>query len=781
MNLIMKTNLFKALKNFLFLPLFISVLFTSCQNEVSDIVETNTEETFVAESALAQSMLRTTTFDGSFDNIIDSANCISVNLPVTVIVNGITITIEAIEDYDVIEDIFDEFENDDDNIEIVFPITIILSDYDEIVINNYDELYAFVEDCLGENEDDDDIECIDFQYPISVSIFNSNFDFIETVQINNDEELYEFIEELEGGVFASLNFPVNMVLADGSTIEVNNNDELQAAIEAAEDACDEDDDNDWNDDDDDDCSEEFVELSLKECIWNIVSYNGDDNFVSYDIDFDPNYGFTVSLNGNVLHEGSWSVSQDNDDLFVSFETSWEDLNGNWEVVDCDDDRFKFVQETGSASTYIVIERECEDELDCSAQEISQNLQECIWYGVTSLYDTFAAEIFTFHEDGTVSSQSSGGTTIGSWNVELSDEGVFLVLNSDVEPYSLLSMEWHIIECDDDRIKGVNGDEYVVFEQDCSDPFECYSNTEMVICDDDTIDGFAQFDLNMVYPNCVEDNIEYSFYASTADAESNSNALETNYTNTTNPQTIYARVQLAGTNVFEIFEVELYVENCNTSGCSEEQVDAYLMECHWVASSYNGDNQLVDYDIYFKPNQDLLVQGNGVSYSGVWSTEGNPANGVFVTITQLADPVGDLNNQWFVAECTEAQFILTTNEVEMGLDRDCSTSTDCNEDNINSFLLECTWNAVNFNGSDDLIIFDFDFTNNGTVLITGDGQSITAMWSTSTTGDGVWVEFSEVNTGNIQALNGNWFITECEEDRLKMQKDNDFVIIERTCN
>ena len=781
MNLIMKTNLFKALKNFLFLPLFISVLFTSCQNEVSDIVETNTEETFVAESALAQSMLRTTTFDGSFDNIIDSANCISVNLPVTVIVNGITITIEAIEDYDVIEDIFDEFENDDDNIEIVFPITIILSDYDEIVINNYDELYAFVEDCLGENEDDDDIECIDFQYPISVSIFNSNFDFIETVQINNDEELYEFIEELEGGVFASLNFPVNMVLADGSTIEVNNNDELQAAIEAAEDACDEDDDNDWNDDDDDDCSEEFVELSLKECIWNIVSYNGDDNFVSYDIDFDPNYGFTVSLNGNVLHEGSWSVSQDNDDLFVSFETSWEDLNGNWEVVDCDDDRFKFVQETGSASTYIVIERECEDELDCSAQEISQNLQECIWYGVTSLYDTFAAEIFTFHEDGTVSSQSSGGTTIGSWNVELSDEGVFLVLNSDVEPYSLLSMEWHIIECDDDRIKGVNGDEYVVFEQDCSDPFECYSNTEMVICDDDTIDGFAQFDLNMVYPNCVEDNIEYAFYASIADAESNSNALETNYTNTSNPQTIYARVQLAGTNVFEIFEVELYVENCNTSGCSEEQVDAYLMECHWVASSYNGDNQLVDYDIYFKPNQDLLVQGNGVSYSGVWSTEGNPANGVFVTITQLADPVGDLNNQWFVAECTEAQFILTTNEVEMVLDRDCSTSTDCNEDNINSFLLECTWNAVNFNGSDDLIIFDFDFTNNGTVLITGDGQSITAMWSTSTTGDGVWVEFSEVNTGNIQALNGNWFITECEEDRLKMQKDNDFVIIERTCN
>ena len=781
MNLIMKTNLFKSLRNFLFLPLIILILFTSCQNEISDITETNSEETFTAQTVLAQSMLRTTTHDGSFDNIIDSANCISVNLPVTVIVNGITITIESIENYDIIENIFDEFEDDENNLEIVFPITIVLSNYEQFVITNYDELYSFVEDCLGENESDDDIECIDFQYPINVSIFNSNFDFIETIQINNDEELYEFIEELEGGVFASINFPINMILADGSTIEIISNSELQAAIEAAEDICDEDDDNDWNDDDNE-CSEEQVEMYLKECIWNIVSYNGDNNFVSYDIDFNPNYGFTVSLNGNVLHDGSWSVSEDNDDLYVSFETSWQDLNGNWEVAECDDDRFMFVQETtGSALTYIVIERECEDELDCSAQEISQNLQECVWYSGTDLLGTNLNGPYMFIEDGTVNVIGpNGNLLVGTWEVVLSDEGTFLVLNIP-EAYDVLSLQWEIVECSGDRLEMINGDNSLVLEQDCSDPFECYSDTEMVICDDDTIDGFAQFDLNMVYPNCVEDNIEYSFYASMADAEAQTNALETNYTNTSNPQTIYSRVQLAGTNTFEVFEVVLYVENCNTSGCSEEQVDAYLMECHWVASSYNGDNQLVDYDIYFNANQDLVVEGNGVSYSGVWSTADNPATGVFVTITQLADPVGDLNNQWFVAECTEGQFVLTTNNIEMVLERDCSTSTDCSEDNINSFLLECNWNVVNYNGSDDLIIFDFDFNNDGTVLITGDGQTITAMWSTSVTGDGVWIEFSEVNAGNIQAITGNWLVVECEEDRLQLEKDNSFIVIERTCN
>ena len=146
----MRTNLLQTLKTLLFLPLFILVLFTSCQNEESDVTETNTEETFDASSVLAQSILNTTTFDGSFDNIIDNTNCISVNLPVTVTVNGITITIESIDDYDFIEDVFDEFDDDIDELEIQFPITIIFSNYTQIVINNYDELYSFVEDCLGE-------------------------------------------------------------------------------------------------------------------------------------------------------------------------------------------------------------------------------------------------------------------------------------------------------------------------------------------------------------------------------------------------------------------------------------------------------------------------------------------------------------------------------------------------------------------------------------------------------------------------------------------------------
>ena len=350
-----------------------------------------------------------------------------------------------------------------------------------------------------------------------------------------------------------------------------------------------------------------------------------------------------------------------------------------------------------------------------------------------------------------------------------------------EPYNPISLEWKIVECNHDRLEMVNGDNSLVLEQDCNNPFECYYNAEMVVCDDDVLDGFAEFDLNMAYPNCVEDNVEESFYSSISDAEAQVNQLNSPYINVSNPQTIYARIQLAGTNMFEVFEVELYVEDCSETGCTEEQVDAYLEECHWVAVSYNGDDQLLVYNIYFNENMNLVVEGNGATFNGTWSTAGNPTNGVFLTIEQLPTDLQDLIGQWQVVECTETQIILhDDNNVEIVLERDCNYSG-CNEDQVNNFLLECTWNVVNFNGSDDLIIFDFDFNNNGTVTITGDGQTITAMWSTSTTADGVWVEFSQVNAGNIQAITGNWLVVECGQEILQLEMENTMMMIERTCS
>ena len=63
---------------------------------------------------------------------------------------------------------------------------------------------------------------------------------IDTVIIESDEALYNFLEELsddDNALVVSLNYPVTLVYANGETVEVNSNQELSDAIEAAEMDC----------------------------------------------------------------------------------------------------------------------------------------------------------------------------------------------------------------------------------------------------------------------------------------------------------------------------------------------------------------------------------------------------------------------------------------------------------------------------------------------------------------------------------------------------------------
>ena len=68
-----------------------------------------------------------------------------MNLPVTVFANGIEIVVDSEEDLERIEETFDASDDDNDTLEIVFPITVTMSDYTEMVINNQAELNALRE------------------------------------------------------------------------------------------------------------------------------------------------------------------------------------------------------------------------------------------------------------------------------------------------------------------------------------------------------------------------------------------------------------------------------------------------------------------------------------------------------------------------------------------------------------------------------------------------------------------------------------------------------------
>ncbi len=659
-------------KNALLLTFFALLTFTSCQNEFTEITEPDAEQVIVAQSPLATLMRSTTTVDGSMDNILDDANCMSINLPVTIIVNGITITINTLEDLDLIEDIYEEFIDDEDELEFIFPITIILNDYTEIVIENLAELEDFIERC--ENIDDH-IECVDFKYPISFSIFNTEFQVIDTVVIENDEDLHDFldrIEDAETAIIASLNFPITMIYANGETVEVHNNQELERVINEAELMCD-------DDDDDDDCDIDLVDASLIECHWNIHYYNEDDHFRPYNMFFMENGALKIlNESGTIEITGNWNTSVTDAGIVISVSelTGFnEDLAGDWLIVECDDDKYKLVRQNaaGTDNTRIVIKQHCDDEPDCGPQEIRMGLQECSWYAISNLFDNEIGA-FYFGADGVVVivNLTTNEEIIGTWDVALTDYGIKIILELP-EPYSELSRYWKVIECSEHRIKAINEDSYIVFERVCdNNPFECFEDTELVICDDDTNNGFAQFNLEMVYPNCPQDNVEITYHTTLDDAEIGSNALDTMYENNTNPQTIYARVALAGSNDYEVFEVVLYVEDCN-EGCTETQIDSYLVEadCHWVPVVINGSDDFSTYDFYFNENLNLvIVDGDGAETVGTWMTSQGIGDGVIVSISQIDGPLQQFIGEWLVIECGTDRIVLVSNDVELILEREC---------------------------------------------------------------------------------------------------------------
>jgi len=116
----------------------------SCQQEESEIITPDNEETIVANSNLALLLLKTSLNDGSHDDILDNASCIEINLPVSVIVNGELIVINTLDDISLVEENISSSDTDDDIIEISFPITITLSDHTVVDVANEEELLQYV-------------------------------------------------------------------------------------------------------------------------------------------------------------------------------------------------------------------------------------------------------------------------------------------------------------------------------------------------------------------------------------------------------------------------------------------------------------------------------------------------------------------------------------------------------------------------------------------------------------------------------------------------------------
>ena len=253
-----KTIKLKYMKNASKLVLAISltclISLSSCQNDSSQ-----SSNKITANSTLKTLLSRVSQKRTSNDNVIDSTSCFTIQLPVTVMVNNEAVVVTTPADYQVVASLFDEHHDDDDHIEFVFPITVIFADFTELVVTSNQQLHSLMEGCHNsdvdndedESNDDDDnaINCVSLTYPFVISTTDNGTP--TDVTINNDHDLYVLLETVEGSTTVTINYPISIVDANGQTIVVENNDQLEHDIHEATTECgnhDSDDDNDNGDD-----------------------------------------------------------------------------------------------------------------------------------------------------------------------------------------------------------------------------------------------------------------------------------------------------------------------------------------------------------------------------------------------------------------------------------------------------------------------------------------------------------------------------------------------------
>src|SRR5690606_23161013 len=145
------------------------------------------------------------------------------------------------------------------------------------------------------------IGCLDLVYPITFYTYNSDEQQTGSVAVNSDLELFGFLHGLGPNDFVSIDFPISVILADGSTTEVNSNQQLQALIADCL----------ANTDDPIDISQ--FEEDLTTGNWYVEyffdDYDETDNYTGYEFSFALD-GSAQTVKSGIATTGTWALVDD---------------------------------------------------------------------------------------------------------------------------------------------------------------------------------------------------------------------------------------------------------------------------------------------------------------------------------------------------------------------------------------------------------------------------------------------------------------------------------------
>ncbi|TLX72602.1 hypothetical protein E9993_17345 [Labilibacter sediminis] len=310
-----------------FVAIIFMLQFISCQKEYIDIVEPDKNVTISADDNIADLILKVSLKDGSYDNIIDKCSEISINYPYAIHIDDELLYINSIDEIETIKYNYYQYLDD---IEISYPVTISFSNYSKMLLLNEDQLEE-IQEQYHSTFTDDDIECIDFVYPIELSVYNNVKESIDVSIVNNDYEMYNVFDNINS-LLVDISFPIELKLSSGQIVSVSNNNQLEDEITKVNDVCDEDDETEFDDDD-----YPYEELIIQNT-WQVLSYNDANNntshFSSYILSFNQDNTIQVTSDKGTF-KGTWELNVKAQSLKIEFETDDPPLsllNENWKIV-----------------------------------------------------------------------------------------------------------------------------------------------------------------------------------------------------------------------------------------------------------------------------------------------------------------------------------------------------------------------------------------------------------------------------------------------------------------
>ena len=207
------------------------IFFYSCQKEEFTVVQDqeDTEEVTNASANLRLKLRSVSSHDGSFDDIIDDAPCVSIKIPYTIFFNGEPYNVGTILDLRPI--------GEDDEVALIYPVTLTRSDRSEVVVQGNAEWQNERDVCAEDPLSREHNACVDIAFPITLALYNLDETEFETREIGNSEALFPWVVDPQSEDLISINYPIDLIVAGGSALRITNNTQLADTIDALQNSC----------------------------------------------------------------------------------------------------------------------------------------------------------------------------------------------------------------------------------------------------------------------------------------------------------------------------------------------------------------------------------------------------------------------------------------------------------------------------------------------------------------------------------------------------------------